>query len=188
MLTALWWLLAALGGLVLLAVLVLATPVKLDLALRTSPGWRLKITVRLFAGLTPPVPVHDSARPKRREAKRPAPGKPAAARRRKTPARALRALAGAPRLLAGLLRPISLERLTVDADIGLDDPADTGQLAGLLNAFVHAWPLRPDVSIAVRPDFAGPRAEGRVDARLSFIPIAFVPPGIRFAWRVYGPG
>ena len=110
MLAVLWWLLAALGGVLVLAVVVLALPVKLDLALRTAPRWRLTVGVRLLGGLTPALPVHDSARKRRRGAGRPAPERPRARRRRRS-ARAVRALSGAPRLLMGLLRPIRLERL-----------------------------------------------------------------------------
>jgi len=183
----LWWLFLASAVLALLAIAVLTTPAKLEFALRTSPRWRMTIAARLLGGLTPPIAIHDSARLGRKD-NRPT------AKKKKTlaiaPHRALartpRVIAAAPRLMAGLLRPIHLERLRVDADIGLADPADTGRLFGLLAAVRYSWPGTSAVSIAVRPDFTGPRASGELDVELSFIPIAFVPPGVRFAWRVFG--
>ncbi len=95
-------------------------------------------------------------------------------------------IAAAPQLLTGLLRPIRLVRLKVDADIGLVDPADTGLLFGLLAAVSYSRPHTSAVSIAIRPNFTGPRASGELDAALSFIPIAFVPPGVRYALRALG--
>lgn len=187
LLGALWLLLSALAVLLAVAIAALVTPVRLAFTLRTSPGRQLKIAARLFGGLTPPIPIHDSAR--RRPKK-----KTRAAKLKKKPAimsrqaltKISRVTAAAPRLVADLLRIIHLERLAVDADIGLADPADTGQLFGLLAAVTHSRPPASAVSIAVRPDFTGPRASGELDAVLSFTPAAFILPGLRFGWRVFG--
>ncbi len=182
----LWSLLSALAVLLLLAIAALMTPVKFGFTVRTSPRWRLKIAARLLGGLTPPIPIHDSARRRRKKKKPTAKKSRLAIASRQALARMPRVIVGAPRLLAGLLRPIHLECLTVDADIGLADPADTGQLFGLLAAVSYSPPRTSAVSIAVRPDFTGPGASGELDAELSFIPVAFIPPGVRFAWRVFG--
>lgn len=85
-----------------------------------------------------------------------------------------------------MLKPIHVERLAVDGVLGLDDPADTGQLFGVVTAARYALPARGPVSIALQPDFAGPSASGTIEACLRFIPIALVPPVTRFAWRVFG--
>jgi hypothetical protein len=184
MLLVLCWLLA---GLLALAIAVLATPVKLGFTLRASPAWRLTVILRLLGGLAPPIPLHDSARRKPKAKKRGARPRKSPALSHRAVARIRRAVVAAPGLVAGLLRPIRLERLAIDADIGLDDPADTGQLLGLLAAATHSLPTASAMSVAVRPDFTGPRVAGEVEAVLSFIPAAFVPPGLRFAWRVFGP-
>ncbi len=181
-----WCLVSALGVVLVLAIVALMTPVKLGFIVRTSPRWRLKVAARLFGGLTPPISIHDSARRRRRRERPTAKRKRPSIAPRRALARIPRVIAAAPGLPAGLLRPIQLERLTVDADIGLADPADTGQLFGLLAAVTHSRPPTAAVSIAVRPDFTGPRASGELDAELSFIPVAFIPPGVRFAWRVFG--
>ena len=186
MLSGVLWLLSSVFAvLLILAVAALMTPVKLGFTLRTSPTWRLKIAARLLGGLAPPIPIHDSAR-RRPKKKTPTAKRTWAIAPRRASARIARVIAAAPRLLAGLLRPFHLERLTIDADIGLADPADTGQLFGLLAAVNHSRPPNSAVSIAVRPDFTGPGASGELDAVLSFVPVAFIPPGIRFAWRLFG--
>jgi hypothetical protein len=182
----LWFLLSVLAVLLAIAAAALMTPVKLGFTVRTSPSWRLKIAARLLGGLTPPILIHDSAWRRSKEKTPTAKKKKKAAVSRQALARIRRAIAAAPRLLAGLLRPFRLERLTVDADIGLADPADTGQLFGLLAAVNYSRPPASAVSIAVRPDFNGPRASGELDAVLSFVPAAFIPPGVRLAWRVLG--
>lgn len=179
-------LVAAAVALFVIVVAALATPIKIGVSARTSPSWRLQIAARLFGGLTPPIPIHDSARP-RRERKRRAPKKKQPVLSRRAAARIPRVIAASPSLLAGLLRPVHLERLAVDADVGLADPADTGHLFGLLAAANYARPPNSAVSIAVRPDFTGPRAAGELDAVVSFVPVAFLPAGLRFAWRVFGP-
>lgn len=183
----LWYLLAALAVLLALASAALMTPVKLGFTVRTSPSWRLKIAARLLGGLTPPISIHDSERRKRKRKTPKVKKKRSVIMPRRALARLPHVMAASPRLLAGLLRPVHLERLTVDADIGLADPADTGQLIGLLAAVTYSRLPTSIVSISLRPDFTGPRASGELDAELSFIPVAFIPPGVRFARHVFGP-
>ncbi len=185
---ALWALASALILLVLLAGLVLMTPVKLAMTLETSPTWRLEATLRLIDGLMPAISVPASHNDRRKNR----PSKPGRARKarkrasRRSSARILRAISAMPRLLAGLLRRIHFDRLSVDADVGLGDPADTGQLFGLMIATTHAMPSKQNVSIVIRPDFAELRASGRLDAELSFVPLALIAPGVRFAWHILG--
>ena len=92
-----------------------------------------------------------------------------------------------PKLLVDLLRPIEVSRLEIEADVGLGDPADTGQLFGLLAPIIYTQPMATVGLINVRPDFTASRASGTLLAELSFIPAAFIPPGVRFAWHVFGP-
>lgn len=179
----------ALGLLLALLVAALATPVRLSLALRTEPRWRLAVAMRLFGGLTPSIPVHDSDRRERRRARK---TRAVKRRRRKTAgrrsaARMRRVLEAGPRLFRDLLRPIRVERLSLDADLGLSDPADTGMLFGLLQALIRSMPARRVISVSVRPDFGGPRFAGVAEAELRLTPLALVAPGVRFAWRVFGP-
>lgn len=180
------WLFATLVVLLFLVVAVLTTPAKLDLMVRTSPRWRIRIAVRLLGGLTPQIPIHDSARARRKVKKPAGRKKTAVIVSDRTLAKTPDIIMAMPRLLAGVLRPIRLRRLRVDADIGLADPADTGHIFGLIAALSFSWSRTSPVSITVRPDFTGPRVFGKLDAELSFIPVAFIPPGVRFARRVFG--
>ena len=182
-------LLSCLGALLALLIGLAVTPVRIRFVASASPSWRLRVGARLFGGLMPTIPVYDSAR--RDAPTRKQPAQPDAGRRKARPAphkdhglipRMLRA---APRLAFELLGTIHLTRLAVDADVELADPADTGQLYGLLAPFLYGRSHAD--SLNLRPDFTGPRLEGRALAELSVIPAAFVPPGVRFAWRVYGP-
>jgi hypothetical protein len=184
---ALWILLAVLAIPLVLLIAVLATPVQLGCVARSAPGGQLVIYARLFGGLTPTIRFYDSTR--RNVKKKPPPAK----RKKEKSKRALQGLGrvrraiAEPHLLVDFLRPIHIERLAIDADIGFADPADTGQLYGLLCPVIHSGLPASVVSIAVRPDFSGPRVSGEVVAELSFIPVAFLPPAARFAWRVWGP-
>lgn len=186
MLSVLGWGAAALALLLGLAIAVLATPVRLALSLRTAPRWRLRIAARLLGGLTPAITLHDSARPRKVARPKKKTARKHARADRQTAARALRGLSAAPELAGGLLRRIHLRRLAVDADLGLGDPADTGQLFGLVQALRHALPDSETISVAIRPDFTEARAAGAVDAELSVTPLAFLAPGLRFASRIYG--
>lgn len=179
----LWVLASALMLFVLTMGLVLTTPVKLALTMQTSPKWRLNTSVRLIGGLTPAISFHgddDGGRPAKARKTRKA--RKRASRRLSTGL--LRAISAAPQFLAESLRCIHLDRLSVDADVGLGDPADTGQFFGMITAVMPAMPSKQNVSIVIRPDFIEPRAAGRLDAELSFVPLALFAPGVRFAWRM----
>ncbi len=191
MFVAMWILLSALAFLLLSAIAVLASPIKFRLFLRTAPAFRFTVGMRLLGGLTPTIPVVDSAR-QRSKKQKPKPKRKAveeepAKGKQRSFGNMQRTLASAPRLVTDLLRPIHIERLAVDGALGLDDPADTGQLFGVIQAVQHGLPQSETVSVALHPVFTGPHASAEVEARLKFIPLAFVPPGVRFAWRIFGP-
>jgi hypothetical protein len=185
----LWGVLVVVAVLAVLILALLVTPLCLDVTMCTSPKWRLKVAVRLFGGLTPPIPIHDSDR-QRAKQKEPSHArirqKKEAGRSRPTFARVRRVVSAAPHLLIDLLRPIHIQYLKVDLDVGLMDPADTGQLFGLLVPVIYSRRQTDAVSIAVRPDFTSARLSGEITGMLTFIPVAFIPPAIRFAWCAFG--
>lgn len=186
----LWFLLLTSAVLATLVLAMFLTPVKLDFIMKSSPRWRLKIGARLFGGLSPPIIIHDSdhrGSKKDKRLKSPRERKQKVKMSRQALVRIPGAIAAAPHLLADLLRPIHIEQLKVDADIGLGDPADTGRVFGLFAPMIYSWPPADTVSIAVRPNFSASRISGEIIAKLSFIPVAFVLPAARFAWHIYGP-
>lgn len=186
MAAVLWGLLGVFAGVAAVAVAAMATPVRLGLVMRTEPEWHVDAVMRLFAGLTPPIPLRDADRARKEKKKKAKPKKKRRDRSRMA-VRLPRILAAVPRLLIDLITVIHVDRLAVDAEIGFDDPADTGQLFGLLYAVRYARRSDSPVSIDVRPDFTQRRFSGAIDAEVRFVPVAFVPPGVRFAWRAFGP-
>ncbi|RIA47576.1 DUF2953 domain-containing protein [Dichotomicrobium thermohalophilum] len=186
MIAGLLWALLAILLLILAGIVaVTVTPVRLRCVFSSEPQARAIVVVRLFAGLIPPLRLFDSARREAKRAVRREPTRPSRTPRPRTISRVLREV---PTLLADLLTRVRLRQLTVDADLGLGDPADTGQLFGLFQAVRYACPAAPRVAVQVRPDFEQLRLAGRLSADLSFIPVTFVSPVIRFAWRSFGPG
>jgi len=184
---ALWILFWILIVLIAAIVAVVSTPVLLRIRVTGGPKWRLSVAARLFGGLTPWISFETGG------GKTGAPTKPEGKqasrtrRKRRSSKWVPRAIGAAPRLISDWFGLIRLDRLAVDADIGLADPAETGQTFGWLSAVTYARPPGSRVVIDIRPDFSGPRASGELDARLRFVPIAFLPPAIRFGWHVFGP-
>lgn len=187
MLAVLWGFVFASASLMALLVAALLTPIKLRCVAVSAPAWRLKVGARLFGGLTPAISIHDSARGNLRKKRQPQKRKTKAPVFRRRLARGLRRIIGTPRLFADLLRPIRLECLKIHADLGLDDPADTGQLFGVLAPLTYALFPQSKVSIEQRPDFSGPGLSADVLAELRFTPLAFLFHGARIAWHVFGP-
>ncbi len=187
--------LAAVAGAFLVALLALAVlPLRLRLAGSTSPAPRLRVELGLFGGLVPRLTAYDSARGvAKAKARRggAAETTPAAARERKRRrgvppwlrGRWPALLRGVPRLLADLLACLRIEHLHVDGEFGLDDPADTGRVWGMLAPLLYAVPPLAGVA-TVRPRFDGATLSGDAEATLRLVPAALLPPALRFAWTV----
>ena len=176
------WLFALLIVLVLAVVL---TPVRLTVLMRSTPQLDWQVAARVFGGISPEVQIHDSSRRRAKRQDKAEAHEPSRAQQRVRGMR-LRFITAAPELLVGLLRQISISRLKIDADVGLGDPAETGQLFGLLAPIIYARPTTSAISVDLRPDFVSPRISGKINVELGFVPAAFILPGARFAWRVYG--
>jgi hypothetical protein len=182
----LWALLTLLGGVLILALLALATPVHLALRAELGAASRFALRLRLFGGLTPWLVVADSAHtpPEPPPEPKAEPKPPKRRRGWRLPAgsgwRLARELPG---FVLGALRRIRIERLAVEADLGLGDPADTGRLFGYLMPLQHALHL-PRTHIDLRPDFARLRCDGSAEAVLRLIPLALLIPALGLAWRV----
>ena len=101
-----------------------------------------------------------------------------------------RLLRAGPRLVGGVLRQIRLERLHVTARFGLGDPAETGQLFGMLAPVAYApqWLGSKAVSVVLTPVFEARCLSGAAEGALAVTPIRLLPPGLVFVWRVFGPG
>ena len=180
----LWLLLAVM----VLVGLVLITPVLLRVHLTNSPQFAYRVEMHAVGGLAPRLmlargPRHSSgsahktklAKPKRRKSSRSG----------RVDDAFVRAL---PRLIRDILRHVHLTELHIDADYGLSDPADTGQLSGLLMPLQYTNPLPASVSLNLRPDFTQPCLKGSLTTAIRVTVAACFVPALRFAWRAFGPG
>lgn len=184
LLAIIMWLLLALLALVSLA---FVTPVFFRVHLTTSPQFAYRIEMRALAGLAPRLILAEG--PGKGSVAKPQP-KPAKLKQSRTSrvkpvhGSVIRAV---PQLIGGILRRIHLAELHIDADYGLGDPADTGQLCGLLMPLQYASPMPASVSLYLRPDFTRTCLNGSLTAVIRVTAAALLVPVSRFAWRAYGP-
>ena len=178
---------AIIGAVLALTILLLAVPVNLVYALKKDDVWRGRVIVYWMFGL-----MRVRLRPGRRKAARPSKrgkrralivsGAKGAVRRRRDVLAILRTrglLRGLVLLLRDLLRALVPRRLRVELVIGMEDPADTGRLAGVLAPLRVLFGRRTlgkgsNVAIEVTPDFAGPRFQGYSCASVQFVPLRLI--------------
>lgn len=172
----------------ILLVLLLAIPVNLVFALKKDGVWRGRIVVYWLFGFT-----HMTIRPGRKHRGRrlkrlrsliesivSVGGK--LVRRRRYLFSILRSEGFMRRviyLVRDLLRSLGPRRFRLRCVMGLNDPADTGRLMGMLaplRVFSRKLTFDKDshVPIQVTPDFSGPRFEGYCCASLQFIPLKLI--------------
>jgi len=169
----------ALAATLVVAILLLAVPVNLIMALDRDGAWRGRVVVVWLFGH-----VRMSMRPKRRTKRRRQLRKfnGRASKHRRMLSAMLRSEGFARRmmvLLRDLLRAFSHRRIRLQCVLGLPDPADTGRLMGVI-APVSAVAGKlsvgrhSDLSIKVMPDFSGPRFQGQCRASVRFVPLTLI--------------
>lgn len=199
--------LLTIGAILLSLILLLAIPVNLVYALRRETNWSGRVIVYWMFGKVRfhmrPGRQRKPSKPRRRRhrlRRASRMGKQVVRRRRRIFA-ALRTPGFIRRIIKltrDLLRALKPRRLRVEFIIGLDDPADTGRLWGLLAPLRLLFGTRSigkssGVSVEITPDFIGPRFTGYSCASVQFVPLqliglfvgfAFSPPLLRAA-RAY---
>ncbi len=192
----LWAVLWLLTALLLALLAVLALPIRLRLFATSAPVRRIRLELGLLGGLVPRIALVDSARAKTRQRpERPRkpekPGRPARMRRRPGRARrwAGRMLRAGPDLLTGLLRQFRVERLRADCAFGLGDPAETGELFGVIGPWLYGsrWAWADPGAVRLTPVFDRACLEGEAEAVISVVPLRLIPPAVAFGWAVWGP-
>lgn len=178
----------ALAGAFAILVAVLVTPMRLSATLRTTPELAYRIDAQVLGGYAPRLALIDSARPRRPKPKIPKPKRKAKRARRAGGRTVARMGPAGARLFSALLRRVHLEHVTLDVAFGLSDPAETGQLYGCLTPFEYGGTLPQNVSFSMQPDFGQPRFDCALDAAVRVTAAAFLPPVVRFAWQIIGPG
>jgi hypothetical protein len=180
--------LLTIGGILLLLILLLAIPVNLVYALRRETHWVGRVVVYWMFGkvrfhLRPGRKRKPSQpRRRRRRLRRASQMGRQVVRRRRGILAALRT-PGLIRRVIKLLRDLSAalrpRRLRVQFTIGMDDPADTGRLWGLLAPLrllfgTQSFGRSSGVSVEITPDFFGPRFSGYSCASVQFVPLQLI--------------
>jgi hypothetical protein len=165
----------ALACLLLLLVVLLAIPVELKFDLRRWEGERKSSValVWLFGAVRLPLSSKKRSKPEQP--------------RKVEKAKEGRSCAGAGRMLAmlqtegfpgrvltlarDLLRRIRIRVLSLDARLGLDDPADTGQLWGVVGPLAAMLPSSRAIQVSIQPDFAAEVFEYQGRGHISIVPI-----------------
>ncbi len=180
--TVLWALVILFVVVLAVCLLVLVMPVRLTLMAETRPKLRARVRLALLGGWVPDIGVYDTS-PKKRQ-------KPAAdAGKVQAKKKPVKRRSVGPRdwigLLSDIMRRLRFDHLRVDAKVGLDDPADTGALYGMLCPVVYA--LRSQrADIHLEPDFQNAGFDAQIDTAIEVRPVALIPPLWQFAWRVFG--
>ncbi|MDA1128401.1 MAG: DUF2953 domain-containing protein [Chloroflexi bacterium] len=80
-----------------------------------------------------------------------------------------------------ILGAIRVRKLNLSMQIGLGDPAETGQLLGLVRPIAACVDAIPSVQMSVEPDFYQETFRGNCSGSVRIYPILMVPPIIFFA-------
>mgnify|MGYP001818779644 CR=1 FL=1 len=176
------WLFVSLLGVI---VVVMVTPIHVVLSWQNGPAKRALILLHLFGGVSPAIRVYDSSKPAKKD-KKPA-RKPRKRKARKTAGQGWMArgniLSEAVTLLRRVLAAIHIDVLQLDAELGLGDPAETGQLYGQLCPLIYA----SGGHVRIRPNFERACLQGTALAKFHFTVLGLFWPFVRFGWRVFGP-
>jgi hypothetical protein len=179
-LQVLLWLVVAL---VVLVILLVVLPIHVLALWQSDPAVPSKVLLRPFGGVSPPIKVYDSHKP-RKAGQKAAPK----ARKHQKARRSGRmpqgdVLAEGMVLLRRLTGAVHIDTLLLDAEVGLGDPADTGQLFGQLCPLIYTT----GGHVNVRPNFDAACLRGSALAQVHFSVLGLVWPFARFGWRVFGP-
>ena len=181
-----WWVwvlvsLSSLGGLL---VLLLSVPIDLSFSLERDERFRSRGRIGWFFGLVgkdlggggkgnEPKQEEEPKKQGRGRMRSPRPFL-AVIRTRGFPGHSLR-------LARRLLRVIRVKELNLSLQVGLGDPAETGQLLGLVSPVTACVGAIPGVQMSLEPDFYGETFRGHCNGSVRIYPIRIVPPMVLFA-------
>ena len=176
---AAWFLLAFLAGLLAL----LAIPLHLSFTLQRHEGRHMGSGTLGWLFGTVQIPIHPRAR-----AKRALPKISTVKRERGGGTRRVVSMLQtkgfgrrALKLARDLLRHTQVQTLDLDIRLGLDDPADTGRLWGVVGPLAALLPLPPVARIAITPDFAAEVLEVEGQGQIRIIPLQWLAVILLFA-------
>ena len=180
------WVGIALASLAALIILVLCIPFDMVLRLGVYGVVKLKMSVSwLFGGVSQEVGQR-KRKPKRKAAE----AKPKLIERGKGARTALGILQtrGLPgqlkRLLKGIIHCFKIQKFEADFRVGLDNPADTGFLFGLIGPTLLFTSSSFPYPVRVRPAFDEAVFEGYLHGTIRLWPIQLVPSIFRFVFSL----
>jgi hypothetical protein len=169
-------------ALLMIIALIVLLPIHVVLSWQSDPAKPSTALLRLFGGVSPAIKVYDSHKPPKAKMK----AAHKAPKRRKKRGRGWvpkgDMLAEGMALLRRLLEAVHIDALRLDAEIGLGDPAETGQLYGQLCPLIYTT----GGHVFVRPNFETACLQGSALAQLHFAPLGLIWPFARFSWRMFG--
>ena len=181
---AVLWILAIL----VFAIAVLgALPVVFEFRLSRDPDLRMRVLLSLLGGRSPAMTLADSSRPRKdRSRKDKAKDMPKKARRKRRRGNKPRiSIVSARDLFWQLLDCIEIRRLRVQGRFGTGDPAETGQIFGLLCPLIYGLgPTCGRAEIDIEPEFREACLQGHLAGVIAVTPFRLVPPFARFGWRM----
>ena len=175
------WVIVSLSSLVGLLILLLSVPVDLTFSLEKGKGLRSRVRIGWLFGLVGKDFGGNGRNLKPEKPKRPG------GRRKKSPRpflamlRTRATLGHSLKLAWQLIRTIRVRELEMDLKLGLGDPAETGQLFGLVSPVLANIRSTSSFHINVEPDFQEEDLCGYCRGSVRAYPIRLVPPIILFA-------
>ena len=179
-LTLLFWLLLAL---LILLVLAIALPLRVELRVSRDEALRYSLAFRPFGRFGPRFSLTGDGRNTDNEPK--PPEKKKGTRRWGSRGHMVRA---APRLIGDLFACLRFETADVDMRFGTGDPAETGQIFGMLTPVLYGVSNLRKIDVRIRPVFDQAAFSGHAAMVISVVPAMLVPPFLRFGWASFGPG
>ena len=165
-------------GLLVLVTAGLAVPLELAARFDTAMRGQVKLQIAWLFGLVRLQPVLTAGRPSASDHPKPK------RQRRSTGRPPLAVLRRGLGFLRDLLALIRVRRAELELRVGTDDPAVTGEIIGATAPLVAVANALPRTRLAVTPDFTTSILSARGEAEIRFVPLALVPPMLRFALSV----
>jgi len=177
-----WGLAAVIGA----VILVLIAPLHLRLVLASQPRLRYQLTLRPLGAMVPAITLADSRRPRKPKVDRKTAKKPKRPGRRWLSANKSQ-IATLPQTLSRVLAAIQIEELSLNAEFGTGDPAETGALYGQMTPLIYGATGLPAMAVALRPNFDTACLNGTCSAQIRLTLLGILAPLGGFLWRVFRP-
>ncbi len=169
-------------GLIIAGVLV-STPWKFTVRWRSAPQFEIAVHAQPFGGIVPgfelTAPQNGTSKAKtvKSVSRFDVRGKP------QKMAHMLRLFVD---LVTGIIHRTDIEHVKAEVEFGGGDPAETGQIYGLLTPLIFAIHIGDKMHLVARPNFDERCLHGAADICIRIVPIIVAIPFIHFAWRLYG--